>query len=389
MKSFSKLFLASFLILLSCLGFGRFAFGMILPNMQIDLNISTTLIGFISSANFAGYFIGIIFASKIYSKFRTSTLISRLLLLQALSMGFMILFNNYILISILYFTSGFLAAIINISIMVYISHAVPQKMRGKALGIAVSGNGVAIIVSGFLVPFLEQYYQAISWKISWFIFSLIILIVSFFIKYLLTYDVDHSLKSDIKFHAYKNNKKFWEIALLYFLFGISYVVYVTFFVSASIEKWHLSSQISGLFWSTFGFICIFSGLLFGAIADKYGTFKTIILVFAFQAFSIFIIIFDTPSYALFISIFFFAISVWSVPTLIAMLCTEFFGLNKTAQVFSLVTLVFAIGQVIGPLGAGYIFDIFKSYDYVFLFTFILSFMGFLFSILFSYKKITL
>jgi MFS family permease len=77
MKSFSKLFLASFLILLSCLGFGRFAFGMILPNMQIDLNISTTLIGFISSANFAGYFIGIIFASKIYSKFQTSTLISR------------------------------------------------------------------------------------------------------------------------------------------------------------------------------------------------------------------------------------------------------------------------------------------------------------------------
>ncbi|WP_419766322.1 MAG: YbfB/YjiJ family MFS transporter [Arcobacter sp.] len=389
MKSFSKLFLASFLILLSCLGFGRFAFGMVLPNMQIDLNISTTLIGFIGSANFAGYFIGIIFSSKFYSKFKTSSLISKMLLIQGFSMILMSLFDNYLFISFLYFSSGFLAAISNIAIMVYISHAVPKNIRGKALGIAVSGNGVAIIFSGFLVPFLEQFYQANSWRVSWIIFSCIIIVVSFIIKHLLTYDVDNSIKSNSKFYEYKNSKKFWEIASLYFLFGITYVVYVTFFVSASIEKWSLSSQVSGIFWSTFGFICIFGAFIFGAIADKYGTFKTLILVFAFQAFSIFILIFDTPSFVLFISVFFFAISVWSVPTMIAMLCTEFFGLNKTAQVFSLVTLIFAIGQIIGPLGAGYIYDSFNSYDFVFLVTFLLSFLGFLLSIIFSYKKISI
>lgn len=387
MKTFSKLFLASFLIILSCLGFGRFAFGMILPNMQIDLNISTTLIGFISSANFAGYFIGIIFSSKFYSKFKTSSLISKLLLFQGLSMIVISLFDNYIFISILYFSSGFLAAVSNISIMVYISHAVPKNIRGKALGIAVSGNGVAIIFSGFLVPFLEQFYEANSWRVSWFIFSCIVIIVSFFIKYLLTYDVDNSIKSDSRFYEYRHKKEFWEIASLYFLFGITYVVYVTFFVSASIEKWNLTSQVSGIFWSTFGFICIFGAFIFGAIADKYGTFKTLILVFGFQAFSIFILIFDTPSFVLFISIFFFAISVWSVPTMIAMLCTEFFGLKKTAQVFSLVTLIFAIGQIIGPITAGYIYDTLKSYDYVFLATFVLSFLGFILSIIFSYKKI--
>lgn len=79
MKSFSKLFLASFLILLACLGFGRFAFGMIVPNMQENLQISTTAIGFISSSNFIGYFLGIIVASKLYAKFNTSKLIFSLL----------------------------------------------------------------------------------------------------------------------------------------------------------------------------------------------------------------------------------------------------------------------------------------------------------------------
>lgn len=371
------------------MGLARFAFGMILPNMQSDLNISTTVAGLIGSANFAGYFIGIIFASKIYSHFKTAPLISFSLFLQGLSMILMASFDNYLIICILYFLIGFLAAILNIAIIVYLSHAVPEKIRGKALGIAVSGNGVAIIFSGFLVPYLEQFFQANSWRISWVIFSLIIIAISFSIRYLLTYEVDHSVKSDVKFYSYIKNKNFWKIGSLYFFFGISYVIYVTFFVSAAIDKWSLSSQVSGIFWSTFGFICIFGGFLFGIIADKYGTFKTLILVFGIQAFSIFILIFDTPSFALFISVFFFAISVWSVPTMITMLCTEFFGLKKTAQVFSLVTLLFALGQIIGPIAAGYIHDTFKTYDYVFLMTFVLSFLGFISSIIFSYKKITI
>lgn len=387
MKSFSKLFLASFLILLACLGFGRFAFGMIIPNMQEDLQISTTLIGFISSSNFFGYFLGIIVASKVYALFNTSKLIFSLLFIQGISMLLMIFFDNYILISLLYLLSGFLAAIANISIMVYISHVVPKEIRGKALGIAVSGNGVAIIISGFLIPYLEHFYDNLSWRIAWLIFSVAIIFISFFIKNLLSYDVNNSAKSDLKFYHYSKNKKFWEIAILYFLFGITYVIYVTFFVSASIVKWELSSEISGYFWSTFGFICIFGGFIFGSIADKFGTFKTIILVFAFQAFSQFILIFDTPDFVLFISVFFFAISVWSVPTMIAMLCTEFFGLSKTAQVFSLVTLVFAIGQTVGPIIAGYIYDFTNSYSNVFLIAFILSFTAFISSIIFSYKKI--
>ncbi len=389
MKSYSNLFLASFLTLLACLGFGRFAFGMIVPNLQENLQISTTAIGFISSSNFIGYFLGIIVASRVYARFGTNKLIFFLLLIQGLSMLIMTLFDNYIFISILYLLSGFLAAVANISIMVYISHVVPKEIRGKALGIAVSGNGFAIIISGFLVPYLEQFYDSSSWRVSWLIFSLAIIFISFFIKRLLSYDVDNSIKSELKFYHYINNKKFWEIGILYFLFGITYVIYVTFFVSASVVKWELSSEISGYFWSTFGFICIFGAFIFGAIADKFGTFKTIILVFAFQAFSQFILIFDTPSYVLFISIFFFAISVWSVPTMIAMLCTEFFGLNKTAQVFSLVTLIFAIGQALGPLAAGYIYDLTNSYDNVFLVAFLFCFTAFVMSIIFSFNKLKL
>lgn len=389
MKIYSKLFLASFLTLLACLGFGRFAFGMIIPNMQENLQISTTIIGFISSANFLGYFIGIIFAPKIYSKFKTSSLLFSLIILQALSMILMTLLESYYSISTFYLLSGFFAAISNISIMVYISHTVPKEIRGKALGIAVSGNGVAIILSGFLVPYLENFYDSNSWRVSWLLFSLTMFALAFIIKSLLVYEDKKPANSDLKFHHYFKIANFWKIAILYFLFGLTYVVYVTYFVSAAEIKWQLSSNVSGLFWSTFGFICIFGGFIFGMIADKYGTFKSLILVFLFQAISMFILLFNIPKSLLFLSIFFFAISVWSVPTMIAMLCTEFFGLEKTSQVFSLATLTFALGQILGPICAGYFFDKFNSFDIVFLLIFIFSFIAFLLVFFFSIKRINI
>ena len=94
MKLYIKTIISSFLVILGCLGFGRFAFGMVLPNMQSTLELTTTQSGFIGTANFIGYIIGIFFVTKLYTKYTTYKLISASLVLQGLSMLFMIFFEN-------------------------------------------------------------------------------------------------------------------------------------------------------------------------------------------------------------------------------------------------------------------------------------------------------
>ena len=64
MLTYKKTLIASFLILCGCLGLGRFGFGMVLPNIQNSLLLTTTQIGFISSTNFWGYIVGIVFVPK-------------------------------------------------------------------------------------------------------------------------------------------------------------------------------------------------------------------------------------------------------------------------------------------------------------------------------------
>ena len=386
MKPYAKLLVASFLTILACLGFARFAFGMILPNLQADLSISTTIAGFIGTANFIGYLIGIIFASWVYKTFATDRLIATSLFLQGLSMIAMTFSHNYIILSVFYFCTGFFGAIANISIMVYLAHTIPEHIRGKALGLAVSGNGIAIILSGFIVPYLETIYAAYSWRVSWSLFALSIILIAFIVKNSLENRSNQHKTQTSNPKALLQSSSFWKISSLYFIFGVTYVVYVTFFVSASIDKWQVSSELSGLFWALFGFICIFGGPLFGAMADKIGAYKTLMLVFSLQTIANIILVFNVPQTFLWFSVLSFGISVWSIPSLITLLCSQHFGLEKTAQAFSLVTLIFAIGQVIAPISAGFLYDLFKTFDYVFLLSSLSTALGVVLAYLYIPKK---
>ena len=53
-----KIIIAGICSTLIAIGFGRFIYTPILPNMQNDLNLSSTIMGIISSYNYFGYLVG-------------------------------------------------------------------------------------------------------------------------------------------------------------------------------------------------------------------------------------------------------------------------------------------------------------------------------------------
>jgi predicted MFS family arabinose efflux permease len=382
--SYRKTILAAFLIIFACLGFGRFTFGMILPNMQESLAISTTQIGFISSANFIGYFVGIFFINTLYNKFETYKLIVGTLLLQGLSMLLMVFFSEYKTISFFYFFSGFFAAIVNLSLMAYMANIVPKNIRGKVLGIVVSGSGLAIIFSGLIVPFIEGLSFDMPWKYSWAIFSFFLILISFVSLGAIKKDTSHHMdENKTSFKSYISENSFWKIALLYIIFGITYIIYVTFFVSAVMDKYELNTSISSWFWILFGFISIFSGFVFGYIADKVGAFKSLVIVFLLQGFAQIILALNFDSSFIWISVVLYGITAWSVPSLVALLSSIYFDVKKTAQVLSLLTLLFAIAQTIAPVLAGFIKDYTHSFDLVFIFSSSLCFLAVILAYFFS------
>ena len=388
MKPFIKEIISGYLVILACLGLGRFAFGMVLPNMQSSLEISTTQAGFIGTSNFAGYFLGIIFVHSLYSKYSTHKLIFTTIFLQGLSMLLMVLFNNYLLISFFYTLSGFFAAVVNISIMGYLSNVIPKEKRGKALGIVVSASGLAIILSGQIVPFIESLINHMPWKVSWSIFSLIIILIAFLSAPGIKRNAKHEMPEvKIKAKEYFIIPSFWKIGIVYMVFGITYVVYVTFFVSAVIDKFNISTQFAGSFWTVLGFCSIFSGFIFGSLADKLGPYRALTFVFILQTISNFILTIEVSSFAIWISAITFGISVWSIPSIVTLLTSLHFDVKRTTQVLSLVTLLFATCQAIAPVLAGYIYDTTNDFSNVFMISTIITLFAVIITFIFSKQEI--
>jgi len=355
---------------------------MVLPNMQIDLGLNTTQIGLIGSANFLGYLLGLFFTGKFYTKFGPATLIKRSLLTQSFCMLFMVMSDNYLLSSLLFCIAGFFGAMSNISVMTYITQIVPKSIKGKATGIVVMGIGSSIIFSGMIVPLFDKFYEASSWRISWFSFAVIIFITAFFIKKGLSFPLHVKTINSTSNYSLKqtfSNTRFLQVSFIYLLFGVTYVVYMTFFVLAAEVKWQVSTEISGIFWTLLGIASLLSGPVFGSIADKIGNYKTLSLIFFILFIAHAILSFDSPITLVWFSALLFGLSAWGVPTIMTLLSSELFGMHHTAKILSFVTIFFAIGQIIGPVGAGYIVDVFGDFSYTFLVSASLAFIGFLLS----------
>lgn len=363
-----KPLLAGIFIVFSCLGLARFAFGMILPDMQAELGMNATQSGIVGSANFLGYFFGLFAIASFYARYGAAKLISRSLYTQAVCMIAMALSPHYLIAAFAFIGAGFFGALANIGIMTYIAHVVPPQMKGKATGIVVAGIGLAIITSGALVPLITRLFPY-AWRVSWILFAVLIFAIGFLTVKTLNAFVPHAS------HEIKGEKltlqqivayaPFWQTGFLFFMFGMTAIMFMTFFVSAAVEKWHVSTEISGTFWAVLGVTSLFSGPVFGMLSDRIGRYATLCILFAFQAFAHALLAFSIPSSWLFVSAGVFGFSTWAVPSIMATLSAELFGTEHTARILGLLTLFFGVGQMIGPLVAGIITDATEDFSVAF------------------------
>ncbi|WP_263832528.1 YbfB/YjiJ family MFS transporter [Sulfurospirillum oryzae] len=350
---------AGILVVFACLGLARFAFGMILPSMQGELLMNATEAGIVGSANFVGYFIGLFVTSQFYRKFGAATLITRSLLTQAISMIFMALAPNYWSAAMIFAVTGFFGAQANIAIMTYIAQVVPSHIKGQATGLVVAGIGCGIITSGIIVPYLE-FFPFPEWRVGWSLFALIIVLIAWFAHGTLkAFPIHSSLSShhdSLEFKTILSSRAFLKTGVLFGIFGMTAIMFMTFFVLTAVRKWGVSTEISGTFWSILGIASLFSGPLFGFVSDRMGRYKTLGILFLVQATAHAMLASTLPSGWLFVSATLFGLSTWAVPSIMATLSTELFGTQHTARILSLLTLFFGVGQIVGPLLSGIMID---------------------------------
>ena len=119
-----------------------------------------------------------------------------------------------------------------------------------------------------------------------------------------------------------------------------------------VRQYGFNQQAAGSFWSWVGFFSLFSGPLFGILADRVSRRFSLMVVFSLQTFAYLLVGLQLSEPYLYLSIGCFGIVAWSIPSIMAALAGDYAGPDKAMALFSAITFIFAIGQVAGPFLAG-------------------------------------
>jgi len=158
--------------------------------------------------------------------------------------------------------------------------------------------------------------------------------------------------SDIQISHHQERKILLQLGSIYFLFGASYVIYVTFIITTLINDFGLAEPVAGNVWFWIGAFSLISGPLFGTISDYWGRTIGLILVFSLQATAYLLIALSTHIGLAYLSVFLFGICAWSIPSIMAAAVGDHLGPARATYAFGIITLLFGFGQVVGPSVAG-------------------------------------
>lgn len=356
------------LVILACLGIGRFALGMLLPSMAASLKLSYAEIGFISTGNFVGYLIAVLLCAPLARKIGSRQLIILALAVIALSMAFISRAESFGAVMAFYFVTGMGSGAANVPMMGLITAWFNRAIRGRAAGFVVIGSGFAIILSGKLIPYVNGVKGPEGWRLNWLILAgLVAAIASLAFLILRNHPEDKGLlplgtdKTDFmpdrhaaavpKENIYRN-KTLYLLGAVYFLFGYTYVIYATFIVTTLVKERGFSEAVAGNFWSWVGFLSLFSGPVFGTLSDRLGRKAGLMIVFSLQMLAYLLVAANLPPLFLYLSIGFYGMVAWSIPSIMVAAVSEYVGIDKALAAFGFITFIFGLGQITGPSIAG-------------------------------------
>ncbi|MDN5762216.1 MAG: YbfB/YjiJ family MFS transporter [Microlunatus sp.] len=374
------------------LGIGRFAFGMLLPSMGGALDLSYREMGVISTANFVGYLVGALVSGSINLRLGARRLIPAALATIAIALMIISISSSYWVVLILFTVTGLGSGSGNVAIVGLVSHWFQRSLRGRAAGIVVSGSGFGIMLSGLIIPVINSRYGVAGWRVGWFVLAVLVVLVTVAAAVLLRNrpaDVGltpagHPVKDahpSTPASPVEQKRATWHLGIIYFLFGFSYVIYVTFIVTTLVQDRGFSESTAGWFWFALGFFSIFSGPIFGALSDRAGRRFGLAAVFAMHAAAFGLASTPLPAPFLYLSVVLFGLSAWSIPGIMGAAVGDYMGPARAVRTLGILTVWFGVGQAAGPAVAGILADHSGTFDSSYLLAAVLAVVGGILSLL--------
>ncbi|MCX8022995.1 MAG: MFS transporter [Syntrophorhabdaceae bacterium] len=361
------------LVLVLTQGFGRMSYAVILPSMKKGLMLTYTQAGLIGTANFVGYLILAVIGGIIAVRFGSKRTIFISLIVMGITLFLTGLSDSFTFAFVMRFITGMGNGGAVVPMMALTASWFAQKKRGLASGILTAGTGIGLTFTGLALPFLIGKFGEQGWRYAWFTLGTIVFFFSFLCNAFLKDDPSEkglsmyggeervaTCKHSTIFSLWGDvvrEKEVWKLGFVYFMFGFSYIIFMTFFVAYLTHEVGLPPQKAGNIFALLGLFSIGSGIIWGWLSDILGRRMGLFLSYITLSIPCVILILSRDTIAFYASSIIFGISLSSVATIMAAAAGDVTGKRLAPATLGFVTLLFGIGQSISPAVAGWIKDI--------------------------------
>jgi len=337
-------------------GFARFAYGLIMPAMKEDLGWNYVQSGWLNTANALGYVVGSLVTMALIHRVTPS----RLFALGTLATSLCLLatgFDEALWAQSLWrVLAGVFGALSFVAGGVLAASLFQDNPKRNALAIALyfgTGGGLGIVLSGALIPPLLGLYGPQSWPWAW----IMIGIVSLAFCPMAMWSAGQ-LKPPVGSRPPKarvpSHRMLGEYAG-YAGFGLGYIVYLTF-IAAWMKEQAASPLLIATVWMVMGAGIMASPFAWRSVFARYASGVPLALVLTGIAMGSALPILSASLPVLLASAIIFGLSVFMAPGAITNFTRQNLPQAAWGAAVSQFTLVFAVAQTIGPIGAGLLGD---------------------------------
>jgi predicted MFS family arabinose efflux permease len=345
------------------LGMARFSYALLLPAMKTDLAWSFAQAGAMNTANALGYLLGALCFPRLTRRWTPAALlIAGCVTTAALMAASGIVFSTNALLA-MRIGAGIGSALVFISGGVLAAQLASLTTRGAGLliGVYYGGTGWGIVASSLLVP-VTVLPGLHGWKYAWFalaaLCALCALGTGWAARRIETGHARHARQSHAHAAPADGDTSVWRIAFAlagYGLFGVGYIGYMTFIVALLRNGGMSASAVSG-FYILLGIATIGSARLWSSLLDRMRGGQALAVFNTLLGAATLVPALIVHPVAAFVSGAIFGATFLSAVASTTAFVRHNLPAHRWAKGISAFTIVFALGQIAGPVVIGWVAD---------------------------------
>jgi predicted MFS family arabinose efflux permease len=343
------------------LGFARFAYALLLPSMKLDLGWTFAQAGAMNTANALGYLLGALVFPRLARRWTAGALFVGGCVLTALLMaGGGLTADTDSLLTLRVITGASSAAIFvgGGVLAARLASARPHD-AGLILGLYYGGTGWGIVASSVLVP-VTIVNGAHGWRFAWFaLAAACALFAAVAIGAARRVENAHASAASAARATDSLDAPRWPryaAALAgYGLFGVGYIGYMTFIV-ALLRNAGMSAAVVTGFYLLLGLATVVSARIWSTLLDRMRGGQALAVLNALLAVATLLPALFTQPWVAFVSGILFGATFLSAVASTTAFVRHNLPVTHWAKGISAFTIVFAFGQIVGPMVIGWVSD---------------------------------